>query len=164
VSTRIGPEPIDPAAALAEVADAACGGIAMFLGVVRGHSEGARVTAIDYEAYAGMAIRVLEAVETDLRAKWPLGGVCLWHRTGRHDVGEASVLVAVSAPHRAEAFEACREGIERIKAELPVWKREYGANGAVWKEETPLRVPEAAPAPEGMPAARRKRVPSRKRK
>ena len=106
---------------------------------MRDNDRGRKVSAIEYHAYPKMARAVLDRIEKDLRKRFPLGGVVLEHRTGRLKVGEASVIVAVSAPHRAEAFEACREGIERIKAELPVWKKEFGRGGAVWKEEKDLR-------------------------
>lgn len=137
--TRVGPDPISAEAALRAVADPACGGVAVFLGVVRDEDAGRKVTAIEYEAYPEMARGVLDGIERDLRQGHPVRGVVLEHRTGRLAVGEASVIVAVSSPHRAEAFAACREGIERIKAELPVWKKEFGAGGAVWKEEKALR-------------------------
>ena len=135
--------------ALASVADPSCGGVAVFLGVVRDNDKGRKVTAIEYHAYPEMALKVLDAIEKDMRKRFPVGGVLLRHRTGKLKVGDASVVVAVSSPHRAEAFEACREGIERIKAELPVWKKEFGRGGAVWKEENDLR--QARP-----PRARRK--------
>ncbi|MCE9583092.1 MAG: molybdenum cofactor biosynthesis protein MoaE, partial [Planctomycetes bacterium] len=95
--------------ALASVADPSCGGVAVFLGVVRDNDKGRKVTAIEYHAYPEMAAKVLDAIEKDMRKRFPVGGVLLRHRTGKLKVGEASVVVAVSSPHRAEAFEACRE-------------------------------------------------------
>jgi molybdopterin synthase catalytic subunit len=136
--TKVGPGRISLESAVRRVGDNGSGGIAVFLGVVRDNDRGRKVTAIEYHAYPEMARSVLDRIEKDLKKRFPLGGVVLEHRTGRLKVGEASVIVAVSAPHRAEAFEACRLGIERIKAELPVWKKEFGRGGAVWKEEKAL--------------------------
>jgi len=153
VAVRIGQEPVSVEDSLARVEHPSCGGVAVFVGVVRNNDSGRRVTAIEYEAYPEMARKVLEGIETELKRMHPVKKVVLWHRTGRLRVGEASVVVAVSAPHREEAFAACREGIERIKAELPVWKKEYGAGGAVWKEEQDLRKPSRT---------RRKTAPARK--
>ncbi len=144
--TKVGPGKISVESAVRRVSDAGSGGIAVFLGVVRDNDRGRPVTSIEYHAYPAMARAVLDRIEKNLRKRWPLGGVVLEHRTGKLKVGEASVIVAVSAPHRAEAFDACREGIERIKAELPVWKKEFGRGGAVWKEENDLR---RAKAPQG---------------
>jgi molybdopterin synthase catalytic subunit len=144
--TRIDAGRITMEDALKRVGDPSCGGVAVFLGVVRDNDKGRAVTAIEYHAYPEMARKVLDSIEAGLRKRFPVGGVLLRHRTGKLKVGEASVVVAVSSPHRAEAFAACREGIERIKAELPVWKKEFGRGGAVWKEEQDLRrAPSARP-------------------
>jgi molybdopterin synthase catalytic subunit len=136
---QFGRRRIDTARALRSVADPAAGAIALFLGVVRNHDSGRRVSAIEYEGYPAMAKRTLAALEKDLRKRFTVSRLVLWHRTGRLGVGEPSVLVAASSAHRADAFAAAREGIERIKAGLPVWKREFGRGGALWKEERPLR-------------------------
>ncbi|NUN48024.1 MAG: molybdenum cofactor biosynthesis protein MoaE [Candidatus Brocadiae bacterium] len=154
--TRVGPEPIVLEDALRAVEDPSCGGIAVFLGVVRNRHEGKRVTKIHYDAYPEMANAVLARIEAGLRRTHGAKAVYLAHRTGLHRVGDASVVVAVATPHRGEAFAACREGIERIKSELPVWKKEYGPGGAVWKEEVALRKP--ARRTSRRPAARSRRT------
>src|SRR5437660_3698468 len=106
-----------------------CGGVVAFLGTVRDLT-GDRVTvALDYEAYPGMAERKLAEIEQETRARWPVGEMALVHRLGRLEVGEVSVAVAVSCPHRAEAFEACRYAIDRLKLIVPIWKKENWGDG-----------------------------------
>ena len=93
-----------------------------FLGIVRGHEAGRAIDALDYEAYAPMAERVIARLVDQAQQRWPLHRVCVRHRVGRVPVGEAAVLVGVQAPHREEAFEACRFLIDAIKQEAPIWK------------------------------------------
>jgi molybdopterin synthase catalytic subunit len=107
-----------------------CGGVALFLGTVRELTSGRRTTALDYEAYAEMAKKKLAEVEEETRSRWPVGDVALVHRLGHLEPGEISVAVAVSCPHRAQAFEACRYAIDRIKEVVPIWKKENWADGA----------------------------------
>jgi molybdopterin synthase catalytic subunit len=107
-----------------------CGGVVTFLGTVRDLTDGKVTTALDYEAYPGMAEKKLAEIEADVRQRWPLGDVVMVHRLGRLEVGEVSVAVAVSCPHRAEAFEACRYAIDRLKELVPIWKRENWADGS----------------------------------
>lgn len=123
---------LDPAAALAEARRDGDGGLTLFVGVVRDHNEGRRVIAMEYEAYEPMAEKEMERIETDLSARFPGVRLVMRHRIGKLDVGEVAVVVAASAPHREEAFAACRAGIEEIKARVPVWKREWGPDGSVW--------------------------------
>lgn len=108
------------------------GGVAFFLGVVRDHNQGRAITLLEYEAYTSMARRELVQIASEIEAE--IGGVrvAALHRIGRLEVGEAAVACAASAPHRDEAFRACRELIDRIKARLPVWKREHGPGGPYW--------------------------------
>ena len=108
------------------------GALASFVGVVRNHDRGRRVHHLVYEAYAQMAELEMRRIAQQARARWELDGMALVHRTGRLEVGEASVLVAVAAPHRREALEACAYGIERIKADVPIWKKEFGEDGEEW--------------------------------
>jgi YD repeat-containing protein len=130
---RLTEEPLDPADALAFVADPAAGGLVLFAGTVRDHSAAGRVTALDYEAWGEMAEARMEAIGREMFERWPVRKVALLHRTGRLDVGETSVVVCCSAPHRAEAFEAARHGIERIKRDVPIWKKERLDSGeAQW--------------------------------
>jgi molybdopterin synthase catalytic subunit len=126
--------PLESAVALSWVGCDDCGGVVAFLGVVRDHAEGrSGVFAVDYEAYLEPALRRLGELAAAARASEPaLGRIVLWHRLGRVVLGEASVAVLVSAPHRAEAFEASRYLIDELKATLPVWKYEHWSGGQGW--------------------------------
>ena len=130
--------PIDVQSVLTKVTTPESGGIDIFVGTTRNHSGRRNVTLLEYEAYEPMAIRVMEQIETAARDKWPLQEVALVHRLGNVPVGEASVVVAVSSAHRKEAFEACRYLIDTLKKEVPIWKREYFADGTVeWSGQSP---------------------------
>jgi molybdopterin synthase catalytic subunit len=107
-----------------------CGAVALFLGTVRELTKGRQTTALDYEAYAEMAKNKLALVEQETRSRWPVGDMALVHRLGHLEPGEISVAVAVSCPHRSQAFEACRYAIDRIKEVVPIWKKENWADGA----------------------------------
>ena len=111
-------------AALAFVGDPGAGGTCVFVGTVRDVSDQGPVTGLSYEAWDDLAVQRLTEIAGELFATWPLRKVALLHRTGDLAVGEASVVVAVSAAHRAEAFEACRQAIERLKQDVPIWKKE----------------------------------------
>src|SRR5205823_14448119 len=107
-----------------------CGAVVTFLGTVRDVT-GDRVTvALDYEAYPGMAEKQLAAIERETRERWPVGEMALVHRLGHLEVGEVSVAVAVSCPHRAQAFDACRYAIHRPKDLVPTWKKEKWADAS----------------------------------
>ena len=127
---RLTREPIDPAALTESVRDPHCGAVAVFLGTVRDLTGGHVTAFLEYEAYAPMAEKKLAEIEAEVRRRWPVGGVALVHRTGRLGVGEVSVAVAVSSPHRAEAFEACRFAIDTLKETVPIWKRDTAPDGA----------------------------------
>jgi molybdopterin synthase catalytic subunit len=118
------PEPLSVDSALAAVADPGAGGTCAFIGTVRDRSDQGEVTGLTYEAWDDLAVRRLTEIGEELHRTWPLRRVAVLHRTGALAVGEASVVVAVSAEHRAEAFEACRRGIERLKQDVPIWKKE----------------------------------------
>ncbi|MCC6420139.1 MAG: molybdenum cofactor biosynthesis protein MoaE [Gemmataceae bacterium] len=127
---RLTREPIDHHALTEQVRRNDCGAVVAFLGTVRDLT-GDRVTvALDYEAYPGMAEKKLAEIEADTRARWAVGEIALIHRLGRLAVGEVSVAVAVSCPHRAQAFEACRHAIDRLKELVPIWKKENWADGS----------------------------------
>jgi len=123
-------EPIDHAALTEQVRGPHCGAVVTFLGTVRDVTGNTVTVALDYEAYPGMAEKKLAEIEADVRARWPVGDVVMVHRLGRLTVGEVSVAVAVSCPHRADAFAACRHAIDRLKELVPIWKREHGADGS----------------------------------
>ncbi len=109
-----------------------CGAIVTFTGTVRDNSEGKPTDHLEYEAYKEMAEEMLRGILTEVHQRWTVGSVAVQHRTGRLEIGEASVVIAVSAPHRAEAFEACRHVIERLKADAPIWKKEFGDGNEEW--------------------------------
>ena len=127
---RLTHESIDYHALTEQVRRFNCGGVVVFLGTVRDLT-GERVTvALDYEAYASMAEKKMSEIESDTRQRWPVGDIALVHRLGRLEVGEISVAVAVSCPHRAQAFEACRHAIDRLKELVPIWKKENWSDGS----------------------------------
>jgi molybdopterin synthase catalytic subunit len=106
------------------------GAVVTFLGTVRDSTDGKETIALEYQAYKGMAAAKLAEIEADTRARWPVGEIAMVHRLGRLEVGEISVAVAVSCPHRAQAFDACRHAIDRLKELVPIWKKENWADGA----------------------------------
>ena len=124
--------PLDVHDVIRAVEDPAAGAIVSFVGTVRDHSLGKAVTALDYEAYPAAAEKMLARIGEEVRARWPVRRVAIIHRTGHLAVGEASVVIAVSAPRRHAAFEACEHVIVRLKEIVPIWKKEYYADGAVW--------------------------------
>jgi molybdopterin synthase catalytic subunit len=126
---RITEEPIGAHEATAFVADPGAGGTCVFVGTVRDHSEAGEVTGLTYEAWAELAARRLEELGEELLSGWTLRRVALLHRVGELPVGDVSVVIAVSAAHRAEAFEACRHAIERLKQDVPIWKKEHLVTG-----------------------------------
>lgn len=127
---RVSGEPIGAEEAVAFVADPGAGGTCVFLGTVRDSSRDGEVTGLTYEAWDELAMRRLEELGTEMLERWPLRKVALLHRSGELAVGEVSVVVACSAPHRAEAFDACRHGIEQLKRDVPIWKKEHLRSGA----------------------------------
>lgn len=121
--------PIDTAAAIAHVGDPSCGAITVFLGTTRADTDaaGRRTVALDYEAYDRMAIEQMRDLADQARRRWPIARVALVHRVGRVPLGEVSVAVAVSCPHRGEAFDACRWLIDELKKIVPIWKQEVSS-------------------------------------
>jgi molybdopterin synthase catalytic subunit len=115
------------------------GAVCLFLGVVRGDDDGGRTVEIEYEAYGAMAESELERISREIAGEWPSARVRMRHRIGRVPVGEASVAIVATAPHRAEAFAACRAAIDRIKTRVPIWKKEFHADGSSdWVDPTAL--------------------------
>lgn len=129
---RVTPDRLDPREVEAVVASPAAGAIVTFTGVVRDNGRGKAVSALDYEAYAPAAEKMLAQVAAEIEAKWGLARVAIIHRTGLLPVGEASVVIAIASAHRDEAFDACRYAIERLKEIVPIWKKEHYADGALW--------------------------------
>jgi molybdopterin synthase catalytic subunit len=114
------------------VADPGAGAIVTFTGVVRDNGRGQAVSALDYEAYAPAAEKMLAQIADEIDEKWGLKRVAIIHRTGLLPVGEASVVISISSPHREAAFHACLYAIERLKEIVPIWKKEHYADGAAW--------------------------------
>jgi len=111
-----------------------CGAVCTFLGIVRATHKGRRVRYLEYEAYAPMAVRVLERIGAEIEREWPGTIVAIQHRVGRLEIGDASVAIAAAAAHRAESFQVCRYAIERVKQIAPVWKHEFFDDGDAWVE------------------------------
>ena len=132
VALAAAPLPVAAAASWVVLPD--CGATVTFTGTARDHAEGRPdVHRLEYEAYEEVAVARMGALVAELRRRWPvLGRVALLHRTGVVELGEAAVVVAVSSPHRAEAFEAARFGIDELKRTVPIWKREAWAGGESW--------------------------------
>jgi molybdopterin synthase catalytic subunit len=126
---RITAGPITAQEAVAFVADRGSGGTCVFLGTVRDHSDAGDVTGLAYEAWEELATKRMQEVGGEMLERWPVRKAALLHRTGDLAVGECSVVVACSSSHRGEAFEACRYGIERLKEDVPIWKKEHLASG-----------------------------------
>jgi molybdopterin synthase catalytic subunit/molybdopterin converting factor small subunit len=129
---RVTEEPLSLDAAVAEVADERAGGIATFTGTVRRQSRGREVLYLEYEAYAEMAEDVIAQLAAELDETHDLCGISIHLRVGRVEIGEPSVVIAVSAPHREDALAACREAIDRLKETVPLWKKEVYSDGEEW--------------------------------
>jgi molybdopterin synthase catalytic subunit len=129
VLVRISADPLDVDEALSFVGDPGAGGTCVFVGTVRDSSPEGEVTGLQYEAWEELAGDRLREVASELFERWPVRRVAILHRTGDLTIGEMSVVVACSAPHRAEAFDACRHGIERLKQDVPIWKKEALVSG-----------------------------------
>ncbi|HLX12618.1 MAG TPA: molybdenum cofactor biosynthesis protein MoaE [Bacteroidota bacterium] len=124
-------------ALLAAVADPAAGGIDIFIGTTRNHSDGKDVLELEYEAYQDMALPMMRQIADDAKERWGVMKIAVVHRIGKVPVGEASVAIAVSSAHRKEAFEACRYIIDTLKKTVPIWKKELFADGSKWVGERP---------------------------
>ncbi len=129
---RLTEEPIRIDDLLSATADPAAGATVLFVGMTRDHNDGRSVERLEYEAYPGMAEKELQRIAEDAAARWPVARVAVVHRTGVVPIGEASVAIAASSAHRADAFEAARYTIDRLKEVVPIWKKEFFEGGAVW--------------------------------
>ena len=129
VHTAIRPDPL-----IAHVKQPHDGAVVTFDGIVRNHSGGRATLYLDYEAYQPMALERMRAIGAAMRARFAIDRIAIVHRLGRLEIGETSVFIAVSAAHRAVAFDACRFAIDTLKRSVPIWKKEYFADGAVWAE------------------------------
>ena len=125
-------EPIDTRALVTRLQRAEDGAVVLFEGVVRNHSGGKATLHLEYEAYEPMALEQMRALAREARRRWPIDRIGILHRLGRLEIGEASVAIVVTSAHRHPAFEACRYTIDRLKKTVPIWKKEYFADGAVW--------------------------------
>jgi len=132
----VSPDPIDPAALLDRVADPGAGAAVLFLGLVRDHSPGrVGVSRLEYEAYREVVVDRIRGIVAEAQDRWPILGAAVSHRLGSLGVGEITVGVAVSSPHRADAFEAGRFLIGEVKRRAPIWKKEHWPGGAEWVRE-----------------------------
>ena len=129
---RVTDEPLSLEAVVDEVTDESAGAVATFLGTVRRESRGRTVLYLEYEAYAEMAEDVMAQIAADLEQRYDLWAVAIHHRVGRVEIGEASVTIAVSAPHRQDALAACKDAIDTLKQTVPLWKKEVYESGEEW--------------------------------
>lgn len=131
---RITADPLEPQPFIEHVRRDESGAVALFLGVVRKNNLGRLVLHLEYDAYTDMAEKKLRQVAEEVTARWPITDIAIAHRTGRVEIGETSLLVIVSSPHRHEAFEACQQAVNRIKEVVPIWKKEVWEGGESWLE------------------------------
>jgi molybdopterin synthase catalytic subunit len=125
-------EPLSLQRVVGEVQADEAGAIATFIGTTRVHSRGRKVTHLEYEAYAGMAENVMAEIADELKGRYDLIEIAIHHRTGRVEIGQPSVAIAVSAPHRGDALAACKEAIDTLKERVPLWKKEVYEGGEAW--------------------------------
>ena len=132
----VSPDPVDPSTIVAAVSAPEAGAVVLFVGTVRDHSPGRTgVTHLEYEAYDEQVVDKITEVVAEVRERWPVRQVAAIHRIGELGVGEISIAVAVSSPHRSDAFEAGRYLIDEVKARAPIWKKEHWPGGAEWVRE-----------------------------
>jgi molybdopterin converting factor subunit 1 len=134
---RISDQPLDVGAVVAKVSGSGMGGIVTFLGAVRDEARGRAIQHLEYEAYAGMAEREMDKIVAEVAERWPGTRLAIAHRVGHLAVGELAVVIAAAAPHRPEAFEACRYAIDTLKETVPIWKKEFATDGDCWVDEHP---------------------------
>jgi molybdopterin synthase catalytic subunit len=127
-------DPLDPQPFIEHVRRDESGAVALFLGVVRNQNLGRRVLHLEYDVYPQLAEKKLRQIAEEIMSRWPISDIAIAHRTGRLEVGETSLVVAVSSPHRREAFDACQHAVNRIKEVAPIWKKEVWEGGEAWIE------------------------------
>lgn len=125
-------EPLDIASIIASVNSDQAGAVDVFIGTVRNKTQDRKVVRLEYEAYDSMAIREMEKVAAQVKEQWPVAKIAIHHRKGILHIGDVAVVIAVSTPHRHEAFEACRYAIDTLKETVPIWKKEIFEDGEVW--------------------------------
>ncbi len=135
---RLQREPIDADSLVAQVKESEAGAVVIFDGIVRNHTHGRRTLYLDYEAYEAMALGQMQTLVREAQHRFGVRRICLVHRLGRLQIGETSVLIAVASAHRAQAFEACRWIIDTLKKTVPIWKKEWFEDGAVWADGEPF--------------------------
>lgn len=145
---RIQREPIDPNTILPRLKDGSDGAVAVFDGIVRDNTRGRRTLYLDYEAYEEMALETMKRLAADAKQRFGVREVAILHRLGRLQVGETSVWIAVASAHRAQTMDACRWLIDTLKKTVPIWKKEYFSDGAVWADGEPFPENIAISAPE----------------
>ena len=134
-------EPLDPQRLADHVRSDASGAVALFYGVVRDHNKGRKVLYLEYDAYPEMATKVMRQIAEEMKERSPIDDVAIQHRTGRLEIGETSLLIAVSSGHRKEAFEACHALVDRFKEVVPIWKKEVWEGGEEWVEGESVQKP-----------------------
>ena len=132
IDIKISGASLDIMACIGQVSSPASGGLDVFIGTVRDSTQGKPVLRLEFEAYNSMAWREMQKIAEQTFERWPVQAVAMHHRTGVLAVGEVAVVIAVSAAHRAAAFEACRYAIDTLKVSVPIWKKEVFADGEVW--------------------------------
>jgi MoaE-MoaD fusion protein len=136
-SFYLGLSPLSQARAIAAVERRTAGGVVTFIGKVRDHSRGHAIHHLEYEAYEPMALRVMQQIAAGIETELPAARLAIHHRLGWLGIGDIAVIVAAAAPHRAEAFDACRAAIDRLKRDVPIWKREVAIDGTTWFGQGP---------------------------
>ena len=132
VDIQLTDKPLSAQTCIEYVLDGGAGAVDVFIGTVRDNTQGRTVTRLEYEAYEPMAISEMQKIASQAQQKWPIQRIAIHHRTGTLHIGDAAVVVAVSTPHRADAFEACRFVIDTLKQTVPIWKKEIFEDGEVW--------------------------------
>jgi molybdopterin synthase catalytic subunit len=132
IDIQISSSPLNIAACIDAVVSPDCGGIDVFIGTVRNATAGKKVLRLEYEAYESMALKEMYKIADEASRKWPVENMVIHHRTGILQIEDAAVIIAVSAPHRGAAFEACRFTIDTLKETVPIWKKEIFEDGEVW--------------------------------
>lgn len=133
-------EPLDPDRVVEAVRRDDAGAVTLFYGIVRNENIGRRVLYLEYDAYPEMATKVMRDIASEIRDRWPIAEIACQHRTGRLEIGETSLLVAVSSAHRSESFEVCHAYVDALKARVPIWKKEIFEGGEEWIEGDPSGV------------------------